>query len=81
MRIGIGRTAGTVDVFIDDAFIATGLDRALSIVQNRNTASRPVMGKLGWRQLRRGRDGAIDLRIYECTRREGRLRWVQNLTA
>ena len=67
---GRGLTTEAVEATIDDAFTATPLDRVMSIVQTRNPASGRVMEKVGCRLARHGRDGDIDLLIYELTRSE-----------
>lgn len=71
---GRGFAAEAVGATIDDIFSATSLDRVLSVVQTRNPASGRVMEKAGWRAARSGRDGDVDLTIYELTRAEWRSR-------
>lgn len=69
---GQGLATEAVEATINDAFTAIPLDRVMSIVQTRNPASVAVMERVGWRVVRTGQEGDIDLLIYERTRAEWR---------
>ena len=65
---GQGFAPEAVQATTDDLFARAAVPHLLSIVQARNTSSRRVMEKAGWRVDGTGRDGDLELLIYRLSR-------------